>query len=242
LIHFFSFEKPTKMRRATFCFNYGRFKKIIDAVAALVAILLIFPWLFPIIALLIKLDSRGPVLFRQQRVGFLGKTFYCYKFRTMRKNDKADLCRAGKEDLRITRFGRFLRNTCLDEIPQFINVLLGQMSIVGPRPHMLTDTREFSRLIGNYNFRHNIRPGITGLAQSKGCRGPASNVETIIRRYQWDAYYVRNVNFRLDCRIMLRTGALMLQSVLHRDKPVLTDSSPSFISHPAQMVGHLVSQ
>jgi putative colanic acid biosynthesis UDP-glucose lipid carrier transferase len=221
------------MRSAPYHNNDGKVKRIIDVVSSLTVMVLIFPWLFPIIALLIKLDSKGPVFFRQRRVGFRGKTFYCYKFRTMRNNDKADTCRSRKDDPRITPFGRLLRNTCLDEIPQFMNVLLGQMSIVGPRPHMLNDTREFSNLISNYNFRHNVRPGITGLAQVKGCRGPAASFESIIRRYHWDAFYVRNVNLRLDVRIMLRTVALMLTSILDPDRPVLTDISPSFISQPA---------
>jgi putative colanic acid biosynthesis UDP-glucose lipid carrier transferase len=216
-------------------FNYIIFKRSVDVVISLLVMVLIFPWLFPIIILLISLNSKGPAFFRQERVGFLGKKFQCYKFRTMYVNDSVDIKRATRDDPRITFVGRFLRDTCLDEVPQFINVLLGQMSIVGPRPHVLSDTAEFSRLIGNYHFRYCIRPGITGLAQTKGYRGPATNFEKITRRYQWDEYYVRNVNLRLDVRIMLRTGTLMVQSILHRDKPVPTDSSLSLNSRPPQI-------
>ena len=194
-----------------------------DVLTSLIVILLVFPWLFPIVVLLIKLDSKGPVLFRQKRVGFLGKTFWCYKFRTMYVNDYADTRRASRNDPRVTRVGSFLRNTCLDEIPQFINVLVGQMSIVGPRPHMLKDTQEFSNLVSNYNFRNMARPGITGLSQVRGYRGPAASFESILRRYQWDSYYVRNVNFQLDLKIMIETGWLMIKSLFYRDEPVPMD-------------------
>src|ERR1700733_3649051 len=138
-------------------YNVLLFKRIVDVSISLLILLLIFSWLFPIIAILIKLDSGGPVFFKQKRVGFLGKIFSCYKFRTMYVNDAADTRRASKNDPRVTRIGHFLRNTCLDEVPQFINVLLGEMSIVGPRPHMLKDSREFSGLIANYRFRYVAR-------------------------------------------------------------------------------------
>ena len=204
-------------------YNYLVYKRFMDVLTSLIVILMIFPWLFPLVFLLIKLDSKGPVLFRQRRVGFLGKTFWCFKFRTMYVNDYADTRRASKNDPRVTRVCWFLRNTCLDEIPQFINVLLGQMSIVGPRPHMLKDTQEFSNLVSNYNFRNMARPGITGLSQVRGYRGPASNFESILRRYQWDSFYVRHVDFQLDFKIMLETGWLMVKSLLYRDQPVPVD-------------------
>jgi putative colanic acid biosynthesis UDP-glucose lipid carrier transferase len=138
-------------------------------------------------------------------------------------NDYADTRRASRNDPRVTRVGWLLRNTCLDEIPQFVNVLLGQMSIVGPRPHMLKDTQEFSNLVSNYNFRNMARPGITGLSQIRGYRGPAASFENILRRYQWDSYYVRNVDFHLDLKIMLETGWLMVKSLFYRDRPVPMD-------------------
>ena len=201
-------------------YNYLIYKRLMDILTSLVFILLIFPWLVPIIMLLIRLDSKGPVFFRQKRVGFLGRTFWCYKFRTMYVNDDADTRRASSDDPRVTRVGWFLRNTCLDEIPHFINVVLGQMSIVGPRPHMLKDTQEFSDLVSNYHFRNMARPGITGLSQVRGYRGPAGSFEDILRRYQWDSYYVRNVNFLLDWKIMFDTGLLMIKSLFYRDRPV----------------------
>jgi putative colanic acid biosynthesis UDP-glucose lipid carrier transferase len=195
-------------------------KRAVDIVISFTVALLLFPWLFPIIMLLIKLDSRGPVFFKQKRVGFLGKTFLCYKFRTMRVNDMADTRAAAHNDPRVTRVGKFLRNTCLDELPQFINVLLGDMSIVGPRPHMLKDSFEFSEIVANYKFRNLVRPGITGISQVRGYRGPATSFESIFRRYQWDAYYVRNIGLRLDLKIMAQTGLLIFKSLLHKDKPV----------------------
>ena len=205
-------------------YNYLVYKRLMDVFTSLTVMLLIFPWLFPILILLIRLDSKGPVFFRQKRVGFLGKTFWCYKFRTMYVNDYADTRRASKNDPRVTRIGWFLRNTCLDEIPQFINVFLGQMSIVGPRPHMLKDTQEFANLVSNYNFRNMARPGITGLSQVRGYRGPATSFESIVRRYQWDSYYIRNINFRLDLKIMVETGLLMIKSHFYRDRPVPQDN------------------
>jgi putative colanic acid biosynthesis UDP-glucose lipid carrier transferase len=206
-------------------YNYLLYKRIMDVVSSLLVVVFIMPWLFPILCLLIRLDSRGPAFFRQRRVGFRGKTFWCYKFRTMYMNDKADSHRASTNDPRITRVGWFLRNTCLDEVPQFINVLLGQMSIVGPRPHMLKDCKEFAGLVSNYQFRNMARPGITGLSQVRGYRGPATTFESIFRRYQWDAYYVRNANFLLDLRIIAETGILMLVSLLKKDKPIPLDDS-----------------
>jgi putative colanic acid biosysnthesis UDP-glucose lipid carrier transferase len=130
-----------------------------------------------------------------------------------------------KDDPRVTRIGRFLRDTGLDELPQFINVLLGHMSIVGPRPHMLKDSQEFSSVVANYKFRNLARPGITGMSQVRGCRGPASTFQSIFRRYQWDAYYVRNLSFGLDVKIMIETSWLMLTSLLHKDKPIPVETS-----------------
>ena len=206
-------------------YNYLIYKRAMDILTSLVVVLAIFPWLFPILYVLIKLDSKGPVFFKQKRVGFLGKTFWCYKFRTMYVNDYADTRRASRNDPRVTRIGWFLRNTCLDEIPQFFNVLLGHMSIVGPRPHMLKDSNEFADLVSNYQFRNMARPGITGLSQVRGYRGPATSFESIFRRYQWDSYYVRNVSFTLDLKIMVGTALLMMRSVFYRDQPVPLDNN-----------------
>ncbi len=206
-------------------YNYLLYKRIMDVTTSLLVILFIMPWLFPILIVLIKLDSRGPAFFRQKRIGFLGKTFGCYKFRTMRVNDQADTRRASRDDPRVTRVGNILRNTCLDELPQFINVLFGHMSIVGPRPHMLKDSNEFASMVSNYAFRNMARPGITGLSQIRGYRGPANNFDSVFRRYRWDAYYVRNVSLLLDLRIMAETGLLMFTSLFNKAKPVPMDDS-----------------
>ncbi len=200
--------------------GYLVIKRGVDIVSALLVMLFVFPWFFPVIMLLIRLDSKGPVFFKQKRIGFLGKTFWCYKFRTMYLNDSADTRQAIKDDPRVTRIGRVLRSTGLDELPQFFNVLVGHMSIVGPRPHMLKDSREFSNVVANYKFRHLVRPGITGMSQVRGWRGPASTFQSIYRRYQWDAFYVKNINFAMDVKIMTETAWLIVRSLFSKDESV----------------------
>lgn len=186
--------------------SYLLIKRIFDIIVSVAVLLCILSWLFPLLFLLIRLDSKGPIFFVQRRVGYLGRSFYCLKFRTMYVNDEADSRQASEKDPRITRIGRILRVSNLDELPQFLNVLTGQMSIVGPRPHMYEDCINFSRLVDAYKFRNLMKPGITGLAQVKGFRGPAHTFEQIFRRYQWDAFYVRNAGFWLDLRIVHRTA------------------------------------
>jgi len=188
-------------------------KRVIDIIFSSLIIVFLLSWLFPIIALLIKLTSRGPVFFIQKRVGFLGKSFNCIKFRTMVINEEANTRQAVDNDPRITNFGRFLRLSNIDELPQFFNVLLGEMSIVGPRPHMHRDCNDFSKVIASYKFRSIAKPGITGLAQVKGCRGPVKDVECIFRRYQWDSFYVRNQDYKLDTRIIGLTIICTLKTI-----------------------------
>jgi len=159
-------------------------KRIVDIVVSFLVISFILSWLLPVIAILIRLNSKGPVFFIQKRVGFLGKTFKCIKFRTMVVNAEANSRQAVENDARITKLGHFLRLSNLDEFPQFFNVLKGEMSVVGPRPHMHKDCNDFSQVIANYKFRNIVKPGITGLAQVKGCRGPVKDKEAIFRRYQ----------------------------------------------------------
>jgi putative colanic acid biosysnthesis UDP-glucose lipid carrier transferase len=185
--------------------GYFIFKRIFDIIISLLIIATILSWLLPLLALLIKLDSRGPVFFLQKRVGKGGRSFLCYKFRSMILNVEADKKQAVENDHRITRLGKFLRKSNLDELPQFFNVLKGEMSIVGPRPHMYADCNRFSAQVPAYKLRNLIRPGITGLAQTKGFSGPAIHFEEIFRRYQWDAYYVRAANFWLDLKIIRKT-------------------------------------
>jgi len=187
--------------------RYFLCKRIFDIILSSLVVVFVLSWLFPLLFVLIKIDSRGPVFFVQRRVGFLGRSFPCVKFRTMRINKQADVLQATEDDPRITRVGRFLRRSNMDELPQFLNVLAGQMSIVGPRPHMYKDCDSFSKVVSAYKFRSLVLPGITGIAQVKGFRGPAQDFESIFRRYQWDAFYVRNTGFWLDLRIIIRTAA-----------------------------------
>jgi putative colanic acid biosysnthesis UDP-glucose lipid carrier transferase len=194
--------------------SYRVWKRIFDVVFSLLMMIFVLSWLFPIIALLIRLDSRGPVFFIQRRVGFLGRTFNCFKFRTMIENGEANTRMATNNDPRITKLGRILRKSNLDELPQFFNVLVGDMSVVGPRPHMHKDCSDFSKVVSQYQFRNLTKPGITGLAQSKGFRGPAKDYLSIFHRYQWDAFYVRNANFWLDMRIVRKTAVQTLNYVL----------------------------
>lgn len=201
----FSVSYPEKLNLRKFFQHHRQFliwKRFVDIVFSSLVMLFILSWLIPIVSLLIKLTSKGPVFFIQKRVGFLGKSFYCIKFRTMVLNEEANTKQAVANDPRITRFGRFLRVSCIDELPQFFNVLKGEMSIVGPRPHMHRDCDDFSKVITNYKFRSIAKPGITGLAQVKGCRGPVKDIDCIFRRYQWDSFYVRNQDYKLDIRII----------------------------------------
>ncbi len=185
--------------------KYLFFKRCFDTTVSLVVILGVLSWLVPVIALLIRLDSRGPVFFVQNRVGREGRPFGCIKFRTMVSNREADERPAEKNDDRITRVGKYLRHTNLDELPQFINVLLGHMSVIGPRPHMVADCIRFSFIISSYSFRHLVRPGITGWAQVNGYHGPTRDYESVMFRYYWDAMYVRKANGWLDAKILLTT-------------------------------------
>lgn len=188
-------------------------KRVLDIITSLFVIVFLLSWLLPVLAIIIKLDSRGPVFFIQKRVGFLGKTFRCFKLRTMIVNTVSDQKQATTNDPRITRLGRFLRITSLDELPQFFNVLLGNMSIVGPRPHMHKDNADFSQVVENYRFRYLVKPGITGMAQVKGYRGPALDFYSIFHRYQWDAFYIRNANLSLDFKIIRLTAVQVLKSI-----------------------------
>jgi putative colanic acid biosysnthesis UDP-glucose lipid carrier transferase len=180
-------------------------KRMFDTVFSLFLIVFVFTWLFPIVALLIKLDSKGPIFFKQKRTGKDNSDFLCLKFRTMYVNEDADSKQATKKDCRITPLGAFLRKTSIDELPQFLNVLQGSMSVVGPRPHMLKHTEEYSRLIQKFMARHHVKPGITGLAQSKGYRGETRNLIEMKNRVTLDRFYVQNWSFFLDVKIIIAT-------------------------------------
>jgi undecaprenyl-phosphate galactose phosphotransferase/putative colanic acid biosynthesis UDP-glucose lipid carrier transferase len=191
-----------------------RAKRVFDIVGALIALLLLAP-LMLVTALLIKLDSPGPVLFRQQRSGFNAKRFHIFKFRTMSvMEDGAAVSQATRNDPRVTKFGRILRATSVDELPQLFNVLLGDMSLVGPRPHALAHDDEYSRVIADYAYRHHVKPGITGWAQIHGCRGETAQVESMQRRLDLDLWYIGNWQWWLDVVILFRT---VIEVLRHRN-------------------------
>jgi putative colanic acid biosynthesis UDP-glucose lipid carrier transferase len=180
-------------------------KRLFDMVFASLVIVFILSWLFPIIYFLIKMESPGPVFFIQTRSGLNNIPFNCFKFRSMRINKDSDSVQATKGDSRITKLGAFLRKTSLDELPQFFNVLMGNMSVVGPRPHMLSHTEQYSQLIDQFMVRHFIKPGITGWAQVTGYRGETKTVDAMLGRVEADVWYMENWSFMLDLKIILMT-------------------------------------
>lgn len=185
--------------------TYRAGKRLFDIGFSLLVVILLFSWLFPLIALIIKLESKGPVFFIQRRTGINNKTFYCLKFRTMRTNLDADTRQATKDDDRITKVGKLLRKTNIDELPQFLNVLKGDMSVVGPRPHMLKHTKQYSALIEHYKVRHFVKPGITGWAQVNGYRGLTDELWKMEKRVQFDMEYLEGWTFIWDLRIIMST-------------------------------------
>lgn len=180
-------------------------KKIFDVCFSSLVILLIFPWLFPIITIIIKLESPGPVFFKQKRSGRDNRSFVCLKFRSMYVNGLAHNKQAEKGDSRITKFGAFIRKTSIDELPQFLNVFWGDMSVVGPRPHMVNLAKEYSDLINNYLVRQYAKPGITGWAQVNGYRGETKVLSDMENRVEYDIWYIENWSFLLDIKIIVKT-------------------------------------
>lgn len=186
-------------------------KRTFDIFFVIVVLVLICTWLFPLIAILIKLDSKGPVFFLQKRYGFHDQVFQCYKFRTMYVNDGCTTKTTEEKDKRVTKIGRFLRKTSLDEMPQFLNVLWGDMSVVGPRPHMLLVDDFYKLKIGRYSVRSLVKPGITGLAQVNGLRGDTGDMEIKMKkRILADAFYVKNWSISLDLVIIFKTIFLVI--------------------------------
>lgn len=180
-------------------------KRIFDIVFAVFIIIFVLSWLIPILAVFIKMESKGPVFFMQMRNGLNYKEFNCYKFRSMRLNEVADLEQVSKNDPRITKIGRFMRKTSIDELPQFFNVFLGEMSVVGPRPHMVSHTEMYAQKVDKFMVRHFIKPGITGLAQTNGFRGEVENDQDIIYRVKYDIFYMENWSLLLDLKIIFMT-------------------------------------
>jgi len=193
-------------RRDPLRFFFNRqVKRAFDIFFSFSVIFVLFPFIVPLIGLAIKLNSKGPIFFRQLRSGRNGKPFWCYKFRTMTVNNDADEKQATKNDARITEVGKFLRKTSLDELPQFYNVLIGDMSVVGPRPHMLKHTEEYSAIISDFKVRHFINSGITGYAQVNGYRGETKDNSLMEKRVLCDNWYLENWSLSLDIKIIVKT-------------------------------------
>ena len=186
-------------------------KRIFDLAFSLLVILFIYPWLIPIVSIAVKLSSKGPVFFKQLRSGINNKDFYCYKFRTMELNPLSDKIQATKNDPRITKIGAFLRKTSLDEFPQFLNVFKGEMSIVGPRPHMLQHTQQYAKIIDSYMVRHLVKPGITGPAQVYGYRGEIKTASDMEKRVELDLWYIENWSVLLDLKLIFLTAWNMIR-------------------------------
>jgi Undecaprenyl-phosphate glucose phosphotransferase len=186
-------------------------KRIFDIVFSSIVLIIGSVTILPVVALLIKLSSKGPVFFTQKRTGLNKKTFPCFKFRTMVVNEQSDEKQAQSNDSRITAIGNILRKTSIDELPQFLNVLLGHMSVVGPRPHMLKHTDEYSVIIDDFMVRHFAKPGITGWAQVNGLRGNTSENELMRKRVEYDVWYIENYTFITDIKIILLTVISMIK-------------------------------
>lgn len=189
-------------------------KRVFDILCSGLFLCTLFPFIYIIIGIAIKVSSPGPVFFKQRRSGLNGQEFWCYKFRSMRVNKDCDKQQATKNDPRKTKLGKFLRKSNIDELPQFINVLLGQMSIVGPRPHMLKHTKEYSKLIDKYMVRHLIKPGVTGWAQVTGFRGETKELWQMEGRVERDIWYLEHWSFLLDLYIIYKT----VKNMLHNEK------------------------
>jgi putative colanic acid biosynthesis UDP-glucose lipid carrier transferase len=180
-------------------------KRAVDVVFSFFTIMILFPWLLPVLAILIKLNSRGPVFFLQKRNKKNGAVFNCLKLRTMIINNDADTRSTTINDDRITSFGRFLRHSHLDELPQLINVFLGDMSLIGPRPHMISENILFQKTINEYSYRNEAKPGITGLSQSLGNFGSITDVEKIKERLLLDLLYIKHWSVKMEVKIIFRT-------------------------------------
>ena len=186
-------------------------KRLFDILFSLLVIIFILSWLIPLLTVLIKLDSPGPAIFKQKRTGLNNKPFWCYKFRTMYVNTDKENLSNEEQRKRVTPLGHFLRKTNLDEMPQFINVLLGHMSVVGPRPHMIEHTEHYASMIDQFMLRHIVKPGITGLSQVKGFRGEITHPIMMKSRIKEDIYYMMHWSLLLDLKIILLTVLNMIK-------------------------------
>ena len=180
-------------------------KRVFDVVFSFLVIVFLLSWLIPLVGLIIKRKSPGPIFFRQERSGYGNQVFRIWKFRTMHVNNDSNTVQATKNDARVFKFGEFMRRRSIDELPQFLNVFVGQMSVVGPRPHMLKHTEEYGRLIDEYMIRHKVKPGVTGWAQVNGFRGPTEQLWKMEKRVEYDVRYLENWSLPLDLRCIVKT-------------------------------------
>ena len=180
-------------------------KRLFDVIFSLFVLVFFISWMYVVFGIIIKIQSRGPILFKQRRHGMGGKAFYCFKFRSMVMNDQEDTKFADNKDSRLTKFGKFMRISALDEMPQFINVLIGNMSVVGPRPHPIKLNDQFSNKVDKFSKRHQFKPGITGLAQTRGFRGKVYGFHDMSSRVKLDRYYFKNWSIFFDLKICLKT-------------------------------------
>lgn len=194
-----------ELQRAPLSHSERTLKRTFDVMSAAAILILLSP-LILLTALMIKLDSPGPTLFRQKRNGFNGSVFSIYKFRSMRVlEDGPHIQQATRDDPRVTRLGHWLRRTSIDELPQLFNVLIGDMSLVGPRPHAVAHNNEYQTVVSNYAFRHHVKPGITGWAQVNGFRGQTQTIDLMAKRVEYDLWYINHWSLWLDLRIIIKT-------------------------------------
>jgi len=189
---------------------WGIQKRVFDIAFSLAVIVFVLSWVYPLMYILIKMESKGPLIFKQKRNGLNEKPFDCYKFRSMEINDYSESVPTLSEDPRITKIGKFIRKCSIDELPQFINVFKGEMTVVGPRPHMLSETNSFNKLSDDFHKRHCVKPGITGLAQINDCRGRIDSIDDLLNRLKYDLRYIKNASLLLDFNIVGKTFSKMI--------------------------------
>ena len=204
--------EPVVIHSPLFKTNNRHLKRAVDIALSVSAIIFLLSWLLPLIALLIKIGSRGPVFFIQKRNKQGGKPFHCIKLRTMTVTNAEDEP-AILNEKRVTWIGKFLRKSHLDELPQFLNVLAGDMSVVGPRPHMVSENIKFNRMVNFYDDRHFVKPGITGLAQSYGYHGPVTDLPHLNKKIGYDIFYIQNWSPAMDIKIVFRTIGMIFKKL-----------------------------
>ncbi len=216
VVEYFDYLPVLSLRKIPFDDLVNKFiKRFTDIILSLFIIIFVLSWLTPLLFIFIKSESKGSVFFKQIRDGLNGDQFVCYKYRSMYINNQSDIIQATKGDNRVTKVGKFIRRTSIDELPQFYNVLIGDMSTVGPRPHMLSQTQKYAKVVDKFMVRHFIKPGITGLAQVTGYRGEVEKKEDMENRVKLDIYYIENWSFLLDLKII---GQTVLNGFIKEEK------------------------